>query len=113
RNNNGSFTEVVSNSPFAGLDVGFLPVLEFADLDGDGDLDLVVGERFSQIIRYFENTGSRTSPTFTQRTGAANPFESMLTGVDFLGFMALHDVDHDGDIDVLASEIPDYKYDYN
>ena len=54
----------------------------FADLDGDGDLDAIVGD-LDGILHYFQNTGSATAPAFTERTGAANPFD----GVD-VGFLA-------------------------
>jgi hypothetical protein len=37
--------------------VGLLSVPSFADLDGDGDLDAVVGE-FGGTLRYFLNTGA-------------------------------------------------------
>ncbi len=112
-NSNGTYTEVVANNPFANLNVGFFPSVEFADLDGDGDYDMIVGSQNSSQLRYFENTGTRAAAKFEERTTAANPFLSLLTGVYFHGFMALHDVDHDGDIDLLVSEIPDYKYDFN
>ena len=51
----------------------------FADLDGDGDLDAVVGE-LNGALRYFENTGSASAPAFTARTGAANPFDGVDVG---------------------------------
>ncbi len=41
-------------SPFGLSDVGFGSSPTFADLDGDGDLDAFVGERFGNI-NYFEN----------------------------------------------------------
>ena len=51
----------------------------FADLDGDGDLDAVVGEAVG-TLHYFENTGSAIAPAFTERTGAANPFNGVGVG---------------------------------
>ncbi|MGH7585065.1 MAG: FG-GAP-like repeat-containing protein [Gemmatimonadales bacterium] len=68
------------------------------DLDGDGDVDLVVGEA-SGSLNYFQNDGSRTAPRF------AAPVE------DWLGFDAgrrstpvLVDLDRDGDLDLLVGD---------
>ncbi len=36
----------------------------FADLDGDGDLDLMIGEASGQL-NYYRNDGTRTEPRFT------------------------------------------------
>lgn len=41
------------------------PSPSFADFDGDGDLDLICGE-FLDGFTYFENTGSRTNPRYSQ-----------------------------------------------
>ena len=66
-------------NPFNGVDVGAYSTPSFADLDGDGDLDAVVGE-FYGTLHYFENTGSAIAPAFTERTGAANPFNGVDVG---------------------------------
>ena len=59
---------------------GPLQRADFADLDGDGDLDAVVGERYG-TLHYFKNTGTAIAPAFIERTGAANPFD----GIDVQG----------------------------
>ena len=88
-------------NPFNGVDIGQLSRPSFADIDGDGDLDAVVGNT-DGILRYFQNTGSANAPAFVERTGAANPFD----GVDVGNFStpSLADLDGDGDLDALVGE---------
>ena len=87
-----------ASNPFNGVDVGTRSTPMFVDLDGDGDYDALIGA-YDGTISYFENTGTTTSPVYTQRTGAANPF----TGVDvgFASTPAVADIDADGDFDIF------------
>ncbi len=74
----------------------------FADLDSDGDLDLVNGHS-DGIISYIENTGTATAPDFTQRSGEDNPFDDIDTGYNSTPELA--DLDSDGDLDLIAGNI--------
>ena len=38
--------------------------LELADIDNDGDLDMVMGEGLRGTISYYENIGSPDNPNF-------------------------------------------------
>jgi len=87
-------------NPMNGVDVGADSAPAFADLDGDGDLDLVSGEAGGTFL-YFENTGGPTSPVFVARSGAADPLDGVDLGDD--SAPAFGDLDADGDLDLIAS----------
>ncbi|KAK7233307.1 hypothetical protein SO694_00109010 [Aureococcus anophagefferens] len=91
-------------SPFDGIDVGLHSAPAFADVDGDGDLDLVVGEEEGALY-YYENVGSAASPTYAARTGTASPFDGIKVGGNYgRSAPALADVDGDGDLDLVVGE---------
>jgi hypothetical protein len=90
-----------TDSPFTDGDVLSFPTPVAADLDDDGDLDLIVGDS-SGSASLFENIGTRKKPTFALRTGADNPFD----GVGVPGGLArpaLADLDNDGDVDAMIA----------
>lgn len=71
--------------------------IRFVDIDADGDLDGFVGQANS-AVEFFENTGSLTSPTFTN-AGYTSLFAT--NGNSTLGFA---DLDGDGDFDCMVGD---------
>jgi hypothetical protein len=89
-------------NPFAGFDVGANATTSVADIDTDGDLDLVVGEQ-NGLLHFFENTGTSTSPQYVKRIDAANPFNGLIGSASMVAAKpAFGDSDNDGDIDVMV-----------
>lgn len=92
-------------SPFGLSATKYFAIPTFADLDNDGDTDLLIGQ-YSGEMAYYQNTGSATAPQFG--TAQANAFG--LDSTYILAAPAFADLDQDGDYDLLVGEI--YKYSY-
>ncbi|MCB1500150.1 MAG: VCBS repeat-containing protein [Bauldia sp.] len=92
-----------SSDPFDGIAVDAGSNVAFGDLDGDGDLDMLVGTSVGEIA-FFENTGSATQPAFTQRSGSDNPFAAIASFDDSIPHPGLADLDGDGDLDLAFGQ---------
>lgn len=109
RNNNGAYQEQINGSPFQDLTFGFHTTPKLADMDGDGDLDLIVGTRYSDEISYYENIGTPQAPEFIRRFSDDNPFQYPWDEYFGQGQIEIADIDHDGDLDLIVSAYLKYE----
>jgi hypothetical protein len=70
----------------------------FADLDGDGDLDVLLG-KWNRDISFYRNAGTPMSPQFELESDS---YVSLTRGQN--SSPALADLDNDGDLDLFVGE---------
>jgi hypothetical protein len=84
-------------NPFGLANLGRVTTPALADLDGDGDLDALVGEYGGDLF-FLHNTGSATDPAFA--TASVNPFGLSQVGSNPCPTLA--DLDGDDDLDLFV-----------
>lgn len=92
--NNPSFEKV--EGFFGNLIVGQSPVPDLADLDNDGDLDMVVGLSESGVVKIYSNTGSLLEAIFSE------PESYEIGDVGLYAYPHFCDLDADGDQDLVV-----------
>lgn len=102
----------VKNNPF-GWDLSgyILPFIEFADMDGDGDLDLSLmgyNASYEYVMYYFENAGDQQNPSFA--APVENPFGLDKYISEDFDVPVYGDLDLDGDYDMMRQSYDSFNY---
>ncbi len=100
--NNPAFTDLTGvSSPFDSItgnsnnsSVGL------GDIDNDLDYDLVLGDK-DGTVRYFENTGSVSVPTFSEVIGVTNPLDGISIGANSEPSPVVVDLNNGNGVDVI------------
>ena len=82
-----------------------LPLL--ADIDGDGDFDLLTVDYYNTAFHFYENTGTVNAPQFIEPV--TNPFNLSGGTLSYTSLIDGADLDKDGDIDLLLFNYNDYS----
>lgn len=115
--NTGNATYVVSQIHMTAsngnpINVGSYTYPTLIDLDKDGRLDLVIGEKAGNL-NYYQNTGTINSPSFTFVTDVLGGVNVTKQGFDIYGYSTPFFYNNGGSYELYVGSLSGYVYKYN
>ena len=95
-NTNGNFKIVTDSKAPELKNIGLVTAAEWADIDNDHDLDLIVTGEWMGIEVFENNHGS-----FTR----SNSYKTLRTNTGWWNTLKIEDIDNDGDVDIIAGNL--------
>jgi len=95
-------TEDYMNLSTSGIEKNMIP--SFADLDSDGDDDMIIGD-YNGVLHYYNNTaGAGNTATFVLTAPQMTDLDGITIDVGLHAAPTLFDLDKDGDFDLIVGE---------
>lgn len=105
----GGFATFVLTTPnYLGINVGSNATPQFVDVDRDGQIDILIGERNGNI-NYYRNNGNFTYSFITANFGGVNVKKAN----SFAGFSVPYLFDNGNGYELLVGSLSGYLYHYN
>jgi hypothetical protein len=99
---------ILTQLNYQSIDIGDNAVPQFVDVDRDGDLDLLIGER-AGVLNYYENTGSPTFPVFSLEISSFGGL-NVAKWNSFAGFSAPFLFDNGSGYEFFVGSLSGYLY---